>query len=206
MSEIVIEEEEEDGGEALPGGARHRAREVALQVLYAIDLGSRSNRPPLPPRAPARRREPGVAPAGPAAMDLGSPMEDTRGASEEEVGAAEGLPAAMPQEVFDRVMESFPVPRSALIFANNLVSEVCARAPEIDALLGEHARNWRVSRMAAVDRNVLRLAAYELRDTDTPVAVIIDEAVDLARRFGSDTSPPFVNGVLDSLARNVRTG
>ena len=202
MSEIVIEEEEE-GAEALPGGARHRAREVALQVLYAIDLGSRSNRPPLPPRAPTRK--PGAPPTGPAAMDLGGPMEDTRAVGEGELGAAEGLPATMPQEVFDRVMESFPVPRSALIFANNLVSEVCARAPEIDALLGEHARNWRVSRMAAVDRNVLRLAAFELRDTDTPVAVIIDEAVDLARRFGSDTSPSFVNGVLDSLARNVRT-
>jgi N utilization substance protein B len=59
--------------------------------------------------------------------------------------------------------------------------------------------------MAAVDRNILRMAVYELRDTDTPVAVVIDEAVDLARRFGADSSPAFVNGVLDAVAREVRT-
>jgi N utilization substance protein B len=58
--------------------------------------------------------------------------------------------------------------------------------------------------MAVVDRNILRLAVHELRDTDTPVAVVIDEAVDLARRFGSDSSPSFVNGVLDAVAREVR--
>ena len=58
--------------------------------------------------------------------------------------------------------------------------------------------------MAAVDRNVLRIAAYELRDTETPVAVVINEAVDMARRFGADTSPAFVNGILDAIAREVR--
>ena len=58
--------------------------------------------------------------------------------------------------------------------------------------------------MAAVDRNVLRMAVYELRHTDTPVPVVIDEAVDLARRFGNDASPAFVNGVLDAVAREVR--
>ena len=58
--------------------------------------------------------------------------------------------------------------------------------------------------MAAVDRNVLRLAAYELAHTETPTAVVIDEAVELARRFGGDRSPGFVNGVLDALSRAVR--
>jgi N utilization substance protein B len=55
-----------------------------------------------------------------------------------------------------------------------------------------------------VDRNVLRLAAYELLHSDTPTPVVIDEAVELARRFGGDRSPAFVNGVLDALARSVR--
>ena len=58
--------------------------------------------------------------------------------------------------------------------------------------------------MAVVDRNVLRLAIFELRETDTPVAVVIDEAVDLARRFGGDSSPSFVNGVLDAVAKELR--
>ena len=105
---------------------------------------------------------------------------------------------------FDRIAEHFSVPGSAILFARVLVAGVAARAGELDELVGQHARNWRVSRMAAVDRNVLRLAVYELRETETPVAVVIDEAVDLARRFGSDTSPSFVNGILDAVAREVR--
>ena len=77
-------------------------------------------------------------------------------------------------------------------------------ADALDKIVSSHARNWRVDRMAIVDRNVLRLAAFELMHTETPAAVILDEAVELARRFGSDESPPFVNGVLDAVAREVR--
>ncbi len=113
-------------------------------------------------------------------------------------------PAVASATAFDRVTEHFSVPRSAIAFARELVAGVAARAVELDEIVGQHARNWRVSRMAAVDRNVLRLAVFELRDTETPVAVVIDEAVDLARRFGSDTSPSFVNGILDAVAREVR--
>jgi N utilization substance protein B len=58
--------------------------------------------------------------------------------------------------------------------------------------------------MAAVDRNILRLGTYELRFTDTPTPVVLNEAVDLARRFGNDPSPAFVNGILDAVARGVR--
>jgi len=96
------------------------------------------------------------------------------------------------------------VPRSAMEFGRALVAGVAGGAAGLDELVGQHARNWRVARMAAVDRNVLRLGAYELRETETPVAVVIDEAVGLARRFGSDTSPGFVNGVLDAIARELR--
>jgi N utilization substance protein B len=146
------------------GGGRHRGRQVALQVLYAIDL---------------------------AAKDVGSDAE-------------EGSPKDSNDEIFDRISENFVVPIAAIAFARDLVGGVMERIDELDGILGVHARNWRVSRMAAVDRNVLRLAVYELRDTTTPIAVVIDEAVDLARRFGSDASPSFVNGVLDSVAREVR--
>ncbi len=83
--------------------------------------------------------------------------------------------------------------------ARRLFAGVVARQGEIDALLASAAENWRLSRMAAVDRNVLRLAVFEMLDSSdpSPPAVIINEAIELARRYGSADSPAFVNGVLD---------
>ena len=117
---------------------------------------------------------------------------------------AQPRPEDETDQIFDRVSENFDVPPLVAAFSRELVLGVVERIEALDVILGIHARNWRVSRMAAVDRNVLRLAVYELRDTQTPVAIVIDEAVDLARRFGSDSSPSFVNGVLDAVAREVR--
>ena len=74
---------------------------------------------------------------------------------------------------------------------------------ELDALLDRHSQNWRVARMSYVDRNILRLAAFEMIYTDTPAPVVIDEALELARRFSSDESVSFVNGVLDALRRQL---
>lgn len=113
-------------------------------------------------------------------------------------------PRRDPQEAFDEAARHLELPEGAKAFAKELVLGVAARRERLDLLLAEHARNWRVERMAAVDRNVLRLAAYELLDSDVPAAVVIDEAVELARRFGSEASPAFVNGVLDAVARDVR--
>ena len=70
---------------------------------------------------------------------------------------------------------------------------------ELDALLEQTAANWSLKRMAATDRNVLRLGAYELLHCDTPGRVAIDEAVELAKRFGSAQSAQFVNGILDKV-------
>jgi N utilization substance protein B len=118
--------------------------------------------------------------------------------------AAPALPPAIAREaareIFEKVAENFEAPPGAREFAWSLVSEVCAHAEELDRQIASRARNWRISRMAAVDRNVLRLGAYELAYTATPPAVVIDEAVELARRYGSDASPAFVNGILDALA------
>ena len=105
---------------------------------------------------------------------------------------------------FDDVAAHFELPAGAQAFAKELVCGVTDDLLALDELVGEHARNWRVERMAAVDRNILRLAAYEIRSTETPVSVVLDAAVELARRFGSDTSPAFVNGVLDAVANSVR--
>lgn len=170
------------------GGNRHQGREVALQVLYAVDLSGHTS--------PRRRGEAAGASEAVAASDAWDEGD--------EAVAPSGPTAEGSDRIFDRVAEHFVVPKGALDFARELVQGVVARLPELDALVSLHARNWRVSRMAVVDRNVLRLGAHELRDTDTPVAVVIDEAVDLARRFGSDRSPSFVNGVLDAIAKEVR--
>jgi N utilization substance protein B len=87
-------------------------------------------------------------------------------------------------------------------FALGLYDGVVAQGADIDRRLGEAAANWRLVRMAAVDRNVLRLGGYELLYApETPPGVALDEAIELARRYGSADSPAFVNGVLDRLLR-----
>jgi N utilization substance protein B len=84
-------------------------------------------------------------------------------------------------------------------FLEQLVRGTVEKSGEIDALISGHAEHWRIERMPAVDRNILRLAIYELRNTDTPPAVAIDEALELARRFSTEESVLFVNGVLDAV-------
>jgi N utilization substance protein B len=86
-------------------------------------------------------------------------------------------------------------------FLEQLVRGTVDRAGEIDALISSHAEHWRLERMPAVDRNILRLAIYEIRHTETPAPVAIDEALELARRFSTEESVQFVNGVLDAVHR-----
>ena len=88
-------------------------------------------------------------------------------------------------------------------FARQLVSGVVASIQEIDGLIGEQADNWRVGRMGAVDRNVLRLGVYELMHGEAPPAVVIDEAIELAKEFSDDTAGQFVNGVLDGIRHRI---
>jgi N utilization substance protein B len=123
-----------------------------------------------------------------------------------DVSAPASAGQAPPQlaQVFERVAAHFDLHGGAHAFAKELLDGVEAHRVEIDAAIAASARNWRIERMAAVDRNVLRLATWELLHTATPHSVVIDEAVDLAREFGSDASPAFVNGVLDAIARGLR--
>ena len=129
---------------------RRSSRQAALQALYAVDVG---------PRSDLTRAE--------ASLEL--------------------------------VSEHFELAKGALAFARELVLGVVAEREELDRRIEAAARNWRIARMAAVDRNVLRIAAWELGFGGTPTAVAIDEAVELARRFGDDGSPRFVNGVLGAM-------
>lgn len=129
--------------------ARRKAREVALRVLFQIDLGRHT-----------------VESAWPLAVE------------------GEDLPPA------------------SLTFARELAEGVVAHSAEIDALLSQYSEGWKVSRMAGVDRNILRLAAYELlHRPDIPASATINEAVELAKVYGTEDSPRFINGVLGELAR-----
>jgi N utilization substance protein B len=82
-------------------------------------------------------------------------------------------------------------------FAKSLLSGVRRNRGELDQLLTKTAKNWSLERMAVTDRNVLRLGAFEILYTETPDRVAINEAVELAKRFGTDQSAQFVNGILD---------
>jgi N utilization substance protein B len=93
-------------------------------------------------------------------------------------------------------------------FADRLLRGTLGRLAEIDRELGRQTTHWRLERLAAVDRNILRLAMYELIfETDTPHAVVIDEAIEIAKRYGTKDSGRFVNGVLDGFVkRRAATG
>jgi len=99
--------------------------------------------------------------------------------------------------------EESPVRPERDPFLEDLVRGTVDKSGEIDALISSHAEHWRIERMPAVDRNILRLAIFELRHTATPPAVVIDEALELARRFSNEESVHFVNGVLDAVHREA---
>ena len=88
-------------------------------------------------------------------------------------------------------------------FAVQLVNGAVAHLPELDELITKRAEHWRMERMPSVDRNILRLAAYEMAHGGTPAAVAIDEALELARKFSNEESVQFVNGVLDAIHRGL---
>ncbi len=90
-------------------------------------------------------------------------------------------------------------------FANQLFEGAAHDAKALDELIGKHAVNWKLERVAAIDRAILRLALHEMRATDTPVKVVINEAVDLAKKYSSDDAGGFVNGILDAYHKSLQT-
>ncbi len=103
------------------------------------------------------------------------------------------------------VLAALPVQPDPL--AVRLVEGVAAHEQDIDALLRRFARGWALERMATIDRLVMRIATFELlHRPEVPTAVVLDEAVELAKRFSTEDSPRFVNGVLAAVARQVRAG
>lgn len=108
-------------------------------------------------------------------------------------------PAEEAFAIVTRRADDAPDPET-LEFARALALGALARRDELDGLIQERAENWAMNRMAAVDRNVLRLAAYELAARpDTPLGVVIDEAIEIVRKYSAEEATRFVNGVLDAL-------
>jgi len=128
-------------------GSRRKAREIALQVIYLVDIAKMH-----------------------------------------------------PQKAFTGVKMGHKLDKNTLEFAKSLFDGIGSNRNKLDDLIKKYAENWDIDRMAALDRNILRMGAYEfLYEIDTPVSVIIDEAVEIAKMFSTEESGKFVNGILDKI-------
>ena len=157
-------------------GARRIARERALQALYQLDVQGEG---------------PSVRDALEAAWGAGSEGGEGPGAAAlpEGGGAASADPLTAPE---------------VKQFALELVEGVRGKLKELDAKIEQHSTNWRIDRMSRIDRNVLRLGAYELEfRPDVPRKVALNEAVELGKKFGTEESSAFINGLLDKLAQGI---
>lgn len=155
----------------MDAGVRRRGREIALQVLYQVDAqGGRLT-----------AEEALALYAG----HFGRPQAD-----EPELSTAQQQVPQPPMSDADLA--------SARQFASQIVTGAIRERDELDALITRASRNWRLDRMARVDRNLLRVAGWELAHAaDVPAKVAINEAIEIAKRFGTAESPAFVNGILD---------
>jgi N utilization substance protein B len=161
-------------------GKRSMAREMALQMLYQHDMGSG---PPVPEIF--RRFDRAFYVTGGDAME--GEGERPRRKAPRHGGREEDRQREV-DEAFD--------------YARRLVEGTLEHQEEVDALIRKQADNWRLERMPAVDRNILRLAVFELlHEEDIPKLVVVDEAIELAKKFSTDQSSRFVNGLLDGLLK-----
>ena len=132
---------------------RHRSRELALQTLYACEIGT---------------------------------TEDW-------------------QNTLEKIAEDSALSQEVKKYAKDLVCNTFDFLEQIDLLIQERAANWDLKRMAAIDRNILRLAVAELKNyPQVPAKVVIDEAVELAKTYGTDDSGKFVNGIIDSIHKKMK--
>ncbi len=159
------------------------AREIAFQVLYRDDLN--------PEKATA------VTTYGDALLDQG---RQTRELTEyvrhiAEMASQEEGATSDEAENYSQWIRT----PSLVEFSRLLIVGVKSQKERLDEQIAIAAANWSIYRMAATDRTLLRLGAYEIQQTQTPAKVVIDEAIELAKRFGGAQSPQFVNGILDKL-------
>jgi len=104
------------------------------------------------------------------------------------------------RQVLNSYLENYPQKQEVIDFFSLLVEGVTTNISSIDTLIKKHVKNWEIKRMAVIDRNILRMGCFELLfSEDIPPKVAINEAIELAKRFGDIDSPRFVNGILDKI-------
>ena len=109
---------------------------------------------------------------------------------------------ASPLDTLSLLCDNFEVSRKSLPYCRELLSGVRENFTDIDGIITQCAAHWRLDRMTVIDRNIMRIAVYEFRfRDDVPAGVAINEAIELAKRFGSDDSPGFINGILDAVRK-----
>jgi N utilization substance protein B len=108
-----------------------------------------------------------------------------------------------PTRVEKLFWKSAPAANQTRQFANQLFEGAVAQVESNDQLVSRLSENWQLDRLATVDRNILRLAIYEFRSGTAPIKVVIDEALELAKKFSSEGAPAFLNGVLDAAAKTL---
>lgn len=155
-------------------GTRRKGRECALQILYQVEV-----------------------------------LANAKQASADDANATNNAIANLGKSHIGQAIEqyfaNFDAPSEVYDYASSLVRGTHHNIARIDEVITRHSAKWRIERMALVDRNVLRLSTYELLfSDDLPTSVILDEGIEIARRFGSERSAAFVNGVLDSVAADMR--
>jgi N utilization substance protein B len=110
-----------------------------------------------------------------------------------------------PDDVFAGFHAIQDLNRDAFFHARRIVDDIHQNREEIDGLLTAYATNWKISRMAVVDRNLLRLSLYELKYMqDVPFLIVVNEALEICKAFSEEESSPFINGVLDTASRELR--
>jgi N utilization substance protein B len=164
---------------------RRAARETALLMLFAVD---------------ARKLDAPDDVIGPYAENLRDDEEVLAGLFAHEDDDDDNEPDPAKIRHARHLMSSGP----HWAFAERLVRGVMDHTSAIDTLIAKYSVNWKVHRMSRVDRNVLRLAAYELTfEPDVPVRATLNEAIEMAKRYGSEESGKFVNGILDRVAQEL---
>ncbi|MBN1881579.1 MAG: transcription antitermination factor NusB [Deltaproteobacteria bacterium] len=171
-------------------GKRRRARELALQFLYQCDM----NPPPS--------SESGEG--GSVAVYDGSDAPRMQDAEAVDTDGRASVSRDRIEEAITNFWHFFKTDSDARSFFTVLVVGTCKHLDEIDRIINDVSRNWKLDRMAVVDRNIIRCAVFELLYlADIPPNVTINEAVEIAKRYGTEDSPGFINGILDRIAEEI---
>ncbi len=108
---------------------------------------------------------------------------------------------------FSEFCAHFQMNKKTIPYAQKLLEGVLEKRKAIDSMISRYAENWRLERMSVIDRNILRLAVFELYfQEDVPASVAINEAVEIAKRYSTDDSGPFINGILDAMVKDETSG